>query len=154
MPLLLCCSAVLHGIVWHPQCAYANLRETSKLDSVHNTQNDTASIPVHRLEIDNVAGSVAMTLPVPCSNKTFIQHFQTHTIANISGWQYTILFRYVNFLIYHNWHILFTKNIFFRGENLSSLPNFRWLLFIVVNGSKTPHPVHRQIQCIRGGTQK
>lgn len=46
MPLLMCCSAVLHSIVWHLQCAYANSGETSKLDSVHNTQNDINDITI------------------------------------------------------------------------------------------------------------
>lgn len=118
MPLLICCSPVLHGIVWHPQCAYANSRETSKLDSVCNTQNDVTITQAGDRQYGRLSGhvppcSLFANSKTPCLNKICIQHFQTRTVANESGWQYTTLFRYVNFFIYHSWQIcIYPKYIF------------------------------------------
>jgi hypothetical protein len=147
MPLLMCCSAVLHGIVWHPKCAYANSRETSNLDSVHNTQNDVTITQTGDRQYGRPSGHVP-----PCSlfanSKTparikFLYNIFKHTVANASGWPYGMLLRYVNFCTYHSWQICIYPKYIFEKANLSALPNFRWLLFIVVNASKTPHPVLR-----------
>jgi hypothetical protein len=58
MPLLMCFSAVVHGIVWHTKCAYANSSETSKLDSVHNTQNDVTSPQMGDRQYGRLCGHV------------------------------------------------------------------------------------------------
>lgn len=93
MPLFICCSPVLHGIVWHPQCAYANSRKTSKLDSVHNIQNDVNITRAGDRQYGRHSGHVP-----PCSlfanSKTparikFVYNIFKHIlyVANASGWQ-------------------------------------------------------------------